>query len=210
MPESAQSARRRIRNGPSTESRILDTAENLFAAYGFDAVSISQLATAAGVTIGALYHHFASKEALYAAVARRVFTAKSIPPAAVTEPVGTPRVRLTRLISWFAGTLILDKNFGLLLMRELLAPRPAMPELIGQELFRGQFDLCKELLRELVPGVNADEAVASTVALLFGFTNLKGMQAILPGIRNSFERPEAISERIVSLLLHGLQQDDVH
>ncbi|MCB5944266.1 TetR/AcrR family transcriptional regulator [Acidocella sp. KAb 2-4] len=198
---------RRTRNGPSTESRILDVAENLFAEYGFDAVSINQLATVANVTIGALYHHFPSKEALYAAVTRRVFTAKSSPPLAITWPGASPREQLTRLVSWFVGTMILDKNFGQLLKRELLDPRPNTPELIGQELFQSQRELCKQLLGELVPGANPDEGVAAMLALLFGYTNLKGMQAILPGIKDSFDQPEAIAERVVNLLLHGLQAE---
>lgn len=196
---------RRVRNAPDTEGRILDTAENLFAQHGFDAVSISQLAASARVTIGALYHHFPSKEALYAAATKRLFTAKSTPPAEVTRDDAPSRQRLTRLVAWFVGTMILDKNFGLLLKRELLDPRPTTPELLGPGPFRGQLDLCKQLLANLLPEANPDEAVATMLALLFGYTNLHGIQAILPGLRESFERPELIAERVVGLLLNGLR-----
>jgi len=50
-----------------------------------------------------------------------------------------------------------------------------------------------------------DEAVASLLALLFGFTNLKGIHAILPSVRKSISTPQEVSERVTRLLLRGLQ-----
>ena len=44
----------------------------LFGERGFAATSIEDLASAAGVTRGALYHHFASKEDLFASVFEQV------------------------------------------------------------------------------------------------------------------------------------------
>ncbi len=45
--------------------RILRAATELFALRGFDGVSISDVAHAAGTVKSAIYHHFASKQALY-------------------------------------------------------------------------------------------------------------------------------------------------
>lgn len=44
--------------------RILAAAVKLFAERGFDATTVQEVVTAAGVTKGALYHHFASKDEL--------------------------------------------------------------------------------------------------------------------------------------------------
>jgi AcrR family transcriptional regulator len=49
----------------ATIRRILDTARELFATQGYDAVSIDMIAAAAGLTKGACYHHFASKQDLF-------------------------------------------------------------------------------------------------------------------------------------------------
>ncbi|GLR65441.1 putative transcriptional regulator, TetR family protein [Acidocella aquatica] len=194
----------RRRDGPLTENKILAAAEELFARHGFDAVSTSQLAAAAGVAIGALYHHFPSKEALYAAAIKRAFADKSTPPKDILDSTEPPRRKLTRLVAWFTNNMILDRSFGLLLKRELLDPRPSTPNLIDEDLFRKSLDLTKDLLHQLVPAANTDEAVASMLALLFGFTNLKGIQAILPNVRSMLATPEDIAEHIVSLLLYGL------
>lgn len=105
----------RKRDRDSTEAKILDTAEQLFASRGFDAVSTKQLATAAGVTIGAIYHHFENKEALYEAVAKRAFSRGAVAPKALFESSESPETRLQQLAAWFVHSIVSDKNFGLLL-----------------------------------------------------------------------------------------------
>jgi AcrR family transcriptional regulator len=48
--------------------QVLTVASELFAKRGFEATSIRDIATAAGMMSGSLYYHFASKEDLYIAV----------------------------------------------------------------------------------------------------------------------------------------------
>ena len=48
--------------------RILRAAETLFAKHGFGAVSMSAIARRAGVSKANVFHHFATKQALYLAV----------------------------------------------------------------------------------------------------------------------------------------------
>lgn len=45
-------------------ARVLDAAVDLFARQGYDATSVAEVVTRAGVAKGGFYHHFASKEAL--------------------------------------------------------------------------------------------------------------------------------------------------
>ena len=54
-----------------TKSRILDTAERLFAQSGFDAVSLRNIIAAAKVNLAAVHYHFGSKQALVQAVIAR-------------------------------------------------------------------------------------------------------------------------------------------
>jgi AcrR family transcriptional regulator len=48
----------------SAREKVLAAAEELFAEQGYDATSVAQVVARAGVTKGALYHHFAAKEDL--------------------------------------------------------------------------------------------------------------------------------------------------
>ena len=54
--------------GERTASRVMDIAENLFAAQGYDGTSLRQIADRANIKQPGLYNHFPSKEALYEAV----------------------------------------------------------------------------------------------------------------------------------------------
>jgi AcrR family transcriptional regulator len=51
--------------GEETRSHILDAAGELFAERGYDATSVADICARAGVTKGAFYHHFASKQAVF-------------------------------------------------------------------------------------------------------------------------------------------------
>jgi AcrR family transcriptional regulator len=55
----------------ATQAAILEVAMRRFGEAGFAAVTIDEIAAAAGVAKGAVYHHFASKEALFEAVFER-------------------------------------------------------------------------------------------------------------------------------------------
>jgi AcrR family transcriptional regulator len=52
----------------SVKGRLVHAAVDAFAANGFAAVGVSDLAAKAGVTTGSLYHHFGSKLGLYTVV----------------------------------------------------------------------------------------------------------------------------------------------
>jgi AcrR family transcriptional regulator len=49
----------------TSKARLVEAALAEFGARGFDAVGVTELAESAGVTVGALYHHFGSKAGLY-------------------------------------------------------------------------------------------------------------------------------------------------
>jgi AcrR family transcriptional regulator len=51
-----------------TRARLLEVARRLFATKGYDATTNRDLADAAGLTSGAIYHYFGSKTELYVAV----------------------------------------------------------------------------------------------------------------------------------------------
>jgi AcrR family transcriptional regulator len=53
---------------PNGRQRLIRTSLSLFADKGFDAVSVRDIASASGVSIGLIRHHFGSKEGLRAAV----------------------------------------------------------------------------------------------------------------------------------------------
>lgn len=62
----------RITRGRTTRDRILVAARGHFGTQGYDTTSIEAILATADVARGALYHHFASKDALFDAVLDQV------------------------------------------------------------------------------------------------------------------------------------------
>ncbi len=55
----------RYQKGEETRTRILQAAEECFARRGYDATGVAEICRRAGLSKGAFYHHFASKQALF-------------------------------------------------------------------------------------------------------------------------------------------------
>ena len=73
MAEVPSLSRKRTNDPEGMRQRILDVAELAFQERGYHATSLGDLMHAAGVTGGALHHHFATKKALgMAVIAERV------------------------------------------------------------------------------------------------------------------------------------------
>ncbi len=56
------------RRPTDTKSRILKTTRTLYSTYGCDGTTLDDIITAAGITKGAFYHYFKSKESLCEAI----------------------------------------------------------------------------------------------------------------------------------------------
>jgi AcrR family transcriptional regulator len=62
----------KVVQGEATREALLGAARNLFGARGYAETSLDAIAATAGVTKGALYHHFAGKEELFQLVFEQV------------------------------------------------------------------------------------------------------------------------------------------
>jgi AcrR family transcriptional regulator len=61
-----------VARGEATRAQLITVATRMFAAQGYEDTSIEAVLREAGVSRGSLYHHFASKEALFEAVLQGV------------------------------------------------------------------------------------------------------------------------------------------
>lgn len=66
------STSKRAAQGRATRDQLIEVATRLFAERGYEDTSIEAVLSAAGVSRGALYHHFAGKDALFEAVVESV------------------------------------------------------------------------------------------------------------------------------------------
>jgi AcrR family transcriptional regulator len=84
---------------PERERQMLEVAGQSFAARGFHAVSMDEIAEQAGISKPMLYHYFGSKEGLYVAYVRQQGGVLLAGMRDATDPGASPAERL------WAGTL---------------------------------------------------------------------------------------------------------
>lgn len=72
MHTDSTNVNRKAAQGAYTRASLLAAGRQLFGASGFSDTSIEDIAAAAGVTKGAVYHHFAGKEDVFRAVYEQV------------------------------------------------------------------------------------------------------------------------------------------
>ncbi|MDP9069531.1 MAG: TetR/AcrR family transcriptional regulator [Actinomycetota bacterium] len=70
-PAEREDRRTQAQRSEETTEQLLAAARRLFAEKGFAGTSIEEIVRTAGVTRGAMYHHFASKEEVFEAVFAR-------------------------------------------------------------------------------------------------------------------------------------------
>jgi AcrR family transcriptional regulator len=80
-----------------TRERIVGAARRLFNRHGFEQVSIDRVMSEAGLTRGGFYHHFGSKDELYAAAVASFTNCNPFRPDFKDSPPPAP-ARLARML----------------------------------------------------------------------------------------------------------------
>jgi TetR/AcrR family transcriptional regulator len=131
-----------------TRDQILQAAEAVFAAQGYDASTIKDLATAAKVNSALLYYYFGDKERLYRAVLDRLVRRIARRALARLELPGTLDERVRRFVLTQADLLATERHFWPLVLRELVdhAAAHAVEQirLVAATLFRTLCEVIEE------------------------------------------------------------------
>ncbi|MFC9788413.1 TetR/AcrR family transcriptional regulator [Rhodococcus sp. NPDC127528] len=113
------------RPGPTAQAEILDAAAELFTTKGFASTSTRHIAEVVGMRQASLYHHFATKDDILAALLQKTVSAPLEFATRLTELTEPAAVRLYALILFDSGQLVSGRwNLGALyLLPELRTDR---------------------------------------------------------------------------------------
>ncbi len=117
----------------STAERVLDVAEQTFAARGYAAASLVDIAEQVGIRAPSLYSHYRSKEALYLAVMERLL-ARFVP---LTTELQTGVISRERVLEWlrrYVARHFEHPNLARLLQHAALDGGPRTEELVARLL----------------------------------------------------------------------------
>lgn len=120
------------------ELAILDAAARLFSELGYDGVSMRRIAQTAGVSKANIYHHFASKEALYFAIMRR----SAAELTTLIENLAEGRGSFDQRLQAFAGAHL-----------EHLFENAARVRLVMREAFSGDEQKSRNVVEQVLGGI---------------------------------------------------------
>ena len=161
----------------SARSRLLDAALVVIRARGYSATSVDQLCVAAGVTKGAFFHHFASKEALAVAAADHWSeTTGALFASAPYHEFADPLDRVLGYIDFRAGLLNGPiEAFTCLvgtMVQEAFATSPAIRDACNASISgharKLEADIASAMAAHGVMGVSAASLAIHTQAVLQG------------------------------------------
>jgi AcrR family transcriptional regulator len=194
-----------------TRDRLIDAAQRLFSRPGGGLISIEAIAAEAGLTKGAVYHHFADRAELLREVARRVSPVEEM--RAQIEPsigLGAREGLIAIATAYYAAMRAradLVRNLAANSSQDPELARVVMSEMLGQgaPLMLAWYGLQvqKGNLRPIDPALLIQGLFGPVFLLIvLGPAVFDGLAQI--GIRPAIDNVEAY----VDLLLHGAAQPD--
>ncbi len=188
-----------------TRARILDVAARAFARNGYDATGVAEICRQAGVSKGAFYYHFASKQALFMALLDHWMVQLQAALQALAADAPTAPDQLARMAQ-MVGVIFESESARLPMFLEfwLQAGRDPTVQQAVLAPYRKYHRFFAALIQagvaegSLAP-VNADAAAQTIVAL--------GSGLLLQGLLD----PEgadwgAVAQQSVEILLQGLRR----
>jgi AcrR family transcriptional regulator len=189
----------RAQQREQTRRKLVDEARHLFAERGYAAVGLSEIVQSAGVTKGALYHHFDGKTALFRAVLTEVQQEVGLRVAAAADARAAPWEQL------LAGCrAFLAASTDPEIQRIMLIDGPAV---LGWSEWRAMDEAASEqhlseVLESLAAaGAIAPQPVLPLVHLLSGAMNEAALWlATSPAPEEDLEHTTAALEQMLSAL----------
>jgi TetR/AcrR family transcriptional regulator len=108
------------RDAEATKSRILDAAEEEFAAAGLSGARTEAIAARTGVTKAMIYYYFDSKEGLYEAVLERAFRDHIEAAQDPSWSFGDPMEKLEQFIRQFLARSAVNPNIPAIVAHEAM------------------------------------------------------------------------------------------
>lgn len=188
-----------------SHERILAQALPLFATQGYGGVTMREIARAAGLTIGTLYHYFPSKRALYLAVLERAYgkAARHWTNEVLHGP-DDPRDRLEIYLREYCAFVADNHDFVRLMKREQLEGDAEQMELQANTLFAQQYQDTVDLCAELAPQRDPTLLAHSLIGMVLHHYEVRALRPLFPGYRPEHDEPERVAAHVLSVLTEGM------
>jgi AcrR family transcriptional regulator len=174
-----------VARGEATRGQLIAVATRMFAERGYEDTSIEAVLREAGVSRGSLYHHFASKEALFEAVAEDMETSVGVQTLAAADGITEPLAALR------AGFLAWIRLAGDPVVRRILLVDA--PSVLGWERWRAmEEDHALGLIRLALQAIAEQGKLRPELVGTFANVLLASVNEVALLVARSDDRDEAM------------------
>jgi TetR/AcrR family transcriptional regulator len=154
------------------KDEILSEATRLFAERGYEGASMGDLAERVGLRKASLFHHFPSKDALYATVLEQLLEGVKGAILSTASSDGSFEERLDRLSDALTAQLAADPHASRLLVREAMDWGPVMRDRLARtinDVLAAALEFTRAGQREGVfnPDIDAAQVIVSLIGIHF-------------------------------------------
>jgi AcrR family transcriptional regulator len=204
-----------------TPERLLGAAAELFAASGFHATTMRDIAGRARANVAASHYHFGSKEDLYlrvlraqfADIAQRLAEDAAVPPLerlrrlSRSELAAILRARIATMLELLIGPT--PSLHGALMQREMCDPTDALPVIV-REFLSPQLDDMRRLIEAMAPTLPAADVQRCLFSIGGQVLFYRMMQPVVLRILGREEYPRGFAqqtaEHIAAFSLGGIDE----
>lgn len=183
---------------PRRRNQLLDVARELFAARGFHATSMDEVAEAAGVTKPVLYQHFPSKRALYRELLEDVGRRLLAELASATAPADTGRERVQAGFAAYFGFVTDHRSAFRLLFGASVRNDPEFAQVA-----KGVLDLLADAVTEMIQVDLPTEQRRVLAHAVVGMAEAVGRRALFEP--DTEHDPEMLAHWTAELAWYGLR-----
>lgn len=189
----------------TTSERLLEISAELFAESGFTGVSMRQIASAAGLTQAAIYHHYANKKDLYTATVQHLQRSKLGFVKLISEMEASPEEKLARLVELILEVLESEQAFRHIFIREMLEGDESRLQSLSEDVLSEGHKLMDPLMKEVAPGLDSQLLLTSVIGLAVHHIEARKLAPFLPGGRAEKTQRPKLAKHITALLLNGVR-----
>ena len=181
----------RVKRADNRHGQLLDAAAELFAAKGYHATSVRDIAASVGMLPGSIYYHFSSKEELFAAVYEEGVRQISAAARAQMATESDPWRRLEAAAAGHLEALLKISYYPQVLVLVLPRDLPGSGARLAAARARHE-DIFRDLIEELPLPIGADRR-------MFRLALLGALNGTTVWYRPGGESPRMLARRILRL-----------
>ena len=203
---------KRERSAALSQERILDAAEQEFAAHGFAGARLREIAVNAGIQPALIHHYFADKHGLYEAVIRRAADQMSTASWRVLETAKGVEDIVRGFIDVMVDFSVAHQKLLAIMRSEVLSGAGVLVEIVREKthtLLEAVVDIVKNLqgAGELRDDVEPREMVRAGLSLvLYPIVDAPVLEMLLPEDASHDSSSERRKRVIADLLLRGIRK----